>query len=134
MNLYSILVTILLAVIWYKNYKGKKSFKQLRVELSNTHDFYREKYDFYLHFKERYEDLLVKSTEDTNSISYLKNEIKRHLVNIREHEILLQKLNEDEELAKNRITIVKKEREEFTLDPKDLVITKPKRVRKPKVV
>jgi len=105
MTLYSILVTILLAVIWYKNYKGKKSFKQLRVELSNTHDFYREKYDFYLNFKERYWDTV-------------------------------EKLKELEEL----LATIPQSTEDFLkpLEKKQIealpVITKPKRVRKPKVV
>ncbi len=99
MNLYSILVTILLAVIWYKNYQGKKLFKKLKAELNNTHDFYREKYDFYLNFKERYWDAV-------NEVSELKE--------------LLAKIPQPVE------NIEVKEEEV-------LPVTKPKRVKKPKV-
>jgi len=71
-----------------------------------------------------------KQISDTHD--YYKNEIKRHLTNIREYEILLQKLNENEELARDRITIIKSDRNEFKLDSKDLVIvetSKPKMTR-----
>lgn len=104
MNLYSILVTILLAVIWYKNYQGKKLFKKLKIELSETHNFYREKYDFYLNFKDRYWDTV-------NEVSELK-------------ELLATIPQPTEDFLKPL------EEKQIEALP---VITKPKRVRKPKV-
>jgi hypothetical protein len=52
------------AFVLYKNYKGKKLVKQLKQEIINTHDYYREKYDYYLNFKERYNSIL----EDNNQL------------------------------------------------------------------
>lgn len=45
-------------LLLYKNFKGKKIVKQLKLEILNTHDYYREKYDYYLNFKDRYQDAL----------------------------------------------------------------------------
>lgn len=44
-------------------------------------------------------------------IDDLKSQVKRHLTSIREYEILLQKLSDDEQIAKDRLTIVKKPRQ-----------------------
>lgn len=137
----TIIILGLFTYIYFRFKRKNKLIDNLRKTLSDTHNHYREKYDFFIHFKERYDELLLTSQENNKVIEHLKKEIKRHLVNIREYEILLQKLNEDEELTRDRITIIKSERNEFTLDSKDLVIvetTKPKiarvsRVKKPKV-
>lgn len=54
-------------------------------------------------------------------IDDLKSQVKRHLTNIREYEILLQKLSDDEQLAKDRLTIVKKPRQSKTKVKTELV-------------
>lgn len=47
-------------------------------------------------------------------IDDLKSQVKRHLTTVREYEILLQKLSDDEQIAKDRLTIVKKPRQSKT--------------------
>lgn len=102
----TIVIILGFIILVYQNRINQKNelIKGLKKEISNTYDYFSS------------------YTEKIKLNDYYKSEIKRHLNTIREHEILLQKLNENEELARDRITIIKSDRNEFKLDSEDLVI------------
>ena len=67
-------------ILLYKNFKGKKIVKQLKLEILNTHDYYREKYDYYLNFKERYNSILEDNSKLRHEIEDLKEGFKNEII------------------------------------------------------